>query len=95
MIAAAGAVGLVLALGDDAFEPEAAGMLEHGRPVLLEVLAEPDRRAAGTPRDNLLQQGLAIDQRRLGEVEAFAIEEIEHEVAEAVLPPGTRSACRC
>ena len=38
----------------------------------------------GRPPAISLQQRLAIEQRRLGEVEAFAIEKVEQEVAEAV-----------
>ena len=52
------------------------------------MLAVPDRGAGRQSRENLLQQILAIDQRRLGQIEALAIEEIEHEVAEPVLPAG-------
>src|SRR5438876_613360 len=74
----------IAALGDDAFEAEAAGMLEHGRPVPREMLAEADRRGGGELRHDLLQQGLAIDERRLGEIEPFAIQEIEQDVAEAI-----------
>src|SRR5689334_20529591 len=51
------------------------------------MLAEADvgRRLCA---DDLAEQGLAVDQRRLGEVEAFAVEQIEPVEAEAVLPAG-------
>ena len=74
MIAAARAVGQIGALGDNTLEAKAAGMLEHHGPVLREVFAKAQRQTASSLCDNLLQQSLAVDQRHLGEVEAFAIE---------------------
>ena len=88
MVAAAGPVRQIAALRDDAFEAEPAGVLEHGRPVRLEMLAEADRRVLREPGDDLRQQVLAVEQCRLGQIEALAIEEIEREVAEAVVAAG-------
>src|SRR5262249_9878270 len=88
VLAAAGAVRQVVALGDDAFEAQAAAELEHGRPVNLEMLAETDRRARRQIRERLLKQVLALEQRHLGEVEAGQIIEIEGEVAHAIVAAG-------
>src|SRR5262245_54699596 len=85
MVAAPGLVGQVGAFRDDPFVPEAAGVLEDGRPVVLgEMLSEADA-AGGLRADDLGQQALAVDERCLGEIEAFAIKQIERIEAEAVL----------
>jgi hypothetical protein len=47
---AAGTVGGVLALRDDAFEAKLAGMGEDGRAVALDVFVEPDAGAGPWPR---------------------------------------------
>ena len=64
-VAAPGPIGQIDALRHDAFQAEAAGVLEHRRPVLRQMLAEANGRAGGQPRDDLLQQRLAVEQRRL------------------------------
>src|SRR5215469_5380943 len=86
MVAAPGPVGQILALGDDAFEAEAAGMLQHGRPVRLHMVTEGDRQIARQTSEDLPQQVLAVDQSGLAQIEAFAIKNVEDEVAKAVLP---------
>ena len=74
MLAAAGAVGLVLALGYDPFEPHPAGVREHGRAVLFEVLAQADVGAAGNRLQDAPQQSLAVDERHVPQVRAVAIQ---------------------
>ena len=88
VLAASAPVGQVAALGDDAFKAEAARMCEHRRAVGCKMLAEPDRRIGRQPSRDGLQQILAIQQRRLGEVAALAIHEVEGEIAEPIAPAG-------
>src|SRR5258705_7051172 len=85
MIAATSPVSQIAALRHDAFEPEAAGVLQDGRSVMLgEMLAEANaRRRAG---EHLLEQRLAVEQRRLAQIVALAMEKIEGVVAHAILP---------
>ena len=63
-------------------------MRQHGRPVGVEMLAEAERRRGRQPGERLLEQRLAVEQRRPGEIEAFAIEQVEGEIAEAVAAAG-------
>jgi hypothetical protein len=58
---AAGTVGRILTLRDDAFEPQLAGMVEDGRAVAFDMLIEPDAGASlGYDRRERLAIGVAI-----------------------------------
>ena len=61
VVAAADGVAAVAHLGDDALEPDLAGVGEHLAAVDLEAFAELDVGAG----DDLLQLRLALDQRQL------------------------------
>src|SRR3984893_4932475 len=63
-------------------------MLQHGRSVGLKMLAETDWRRLRKPRDNALQQILAIEQCRFGEVVSLAVQQIEYEVPKPVPTAG-------
>src|SRR5882762_5869674 len=52
------------------------------------MLAETDRRNCLKPGDDVLQQLLAIDERRFGEVVALAVQQIEEIVPKALSPAG-------
>ena len=73
VVAAAGMIAAVADLGDDALEPDLAGMRVHLAAVDLEALAELDVGAG----DQLLQMRLALDQRQLPQIVAVEIEQIE------------------
>src|SRR5258708_9352464 len=88
VFAASGPVWQVSSLGDDAFEAETTRMLQHGGSVGVKMFAETDRRNCLKPGDDALQQPLAIDERRFGEVVALAIQQIEDVVPEALPPAG-------
>ena len=60
VVAAPGMILAVADLGDDAFQPDLAGMGVHLAAVDLEALAELNVGAV----DQLLQMGLALDQRQ-------------------------------
>src|SRR5262249_27470194 len=90
VVSAARAIGLVAAFGYDGFQAEPAGMFEHGRPIGIEVLAEPYRRAGGQLGQHLLEHAFAVDQRRRREIVAVAVDEIESVIAHAILPAGAQ-----
>ena len=79
-----GRYGASCLLGHDTFQAKAGGVLEHGGPVERQVLAEADRRRGRQSADDLLQQRLAVHQGRLGQIEPFAIQKIEQEIAIAI-----------
>ena len=60
MVAAAGSIRQVRPLRDDPFESEPAGMLQHGRSVDFEMLAEPNGRASRKAGSKPLQQVFAV-----------------------------------
>src|SRR4051812_24173317 len=64
----AGSVRLVLALRDDAFKPEAAGVLQHGLAVGLDVLAVADGPARRQVIEAAGQKRLAIDEGHVREI---------------------------
>src|SRR5262249_41132268 len=88
ILATPGTIRHVHALRDDTLQAESAGMLQHGRPVLGEMLAEADRRGGRQRGDDLLQQRLAVYERCRGEVVTFGIKQIEQIIDEAVLAIG-------
>src|SRR5262249_41458218 len=91
MLAASRPVRQIDALRYDAFEPEPAGVVEDGRSVVVdEMLAEANKRVRRQVADDVRQQRLAVEQRRLGQVEPFAVEEIEDVEPDAVLPPAAQ-----
>src|SRR5215216_5520852 len=73
----AGSVRLVLALRDDAFKPEAAGVLQHGLAVGLDVLAVADGPARRQVIEAAGQERLAIDEGHVRKVVAAEIQDIE------------------
>jgi hypothetical protein len=75
VVAPAAGVDAVAHLGDDAFEPEVAGVREHLGALDLEALAELD---VGTG-DDLPELGLALEKRHLPEVAAVHVEQIERD----------------
>ena len=86
-LAAAGAVGRIGALRHDAFERHAAGLLQHQRAVLVEMLAVADHVADAF---GLVQQALelrlALAQRQLAQVAAVEMQQVEDVVDEGVAP---------
>src|SRR5262245_62290857 len=72
---AAGTVGRVLALRDDAFQAKLAGMREDGRAVALDMLVEPDARA-GLGQDRC-ERSLANLKRIAPKVVAVQLDEVE------------------
>src|ERR1700730_1326212 len=88
MIAAAGSIRQVRAFGDDPFEPESACMLQHGWPVHIEMLAKANGRAGRQNGEELLQQVFAVLENHFCQIEPFAVENIEDEVAEPVQATG-------
>ena len=88
MIAAAGSIRQVRAFGDDPFESESACMLQHGWPVHIEMLAEANGRAGRQNGEELLQQVFTILENHFCQIEPFAVENIEDEVAEPVQAAG-------
>src|SRR6266849_5840538 len=63
-------------------------MLQHGGAVGFKVLAKANWRTWRKPGDDVLQQPLAVDERRFGEVVALAVQQIEDVVPEALPPAG-------
>src|SRR2546426_10603746 len=59
---AAAAVRRALPLRDDAFEPQLAGVLKHGRTVTLDVVIEPNALARG-PKSSLSRRGFSQKRR--------------------------------
>ena len=82
-LAAARAIRRVAVLRDDAFEAEPAGVLQHERAVLLEMLAVADD-SAGSRRRACASSGLALDQRHLRQIVAVEMQEIERVEHEAI-----------
>ena len=81
--AAARPVGLGPALRDDALELEAAGLAKEVRPaidLMIAVAQHPLR----LPRNDLGECGLAVLERRAGQVPAVAIKQIEGEEAQRI-----------
>ncbi len=77
---AAAAIRCVAALGDDAFEPHPAGMIEHRRPIVIQMLAVSDR-PAPLP-DQTRELRLALRERQTGKIAAVTVKEIEDVVDE-------------
>ena len=100
--AAAGDVGCGGALGDDAFGVELAGLAEDGGAVGFDVLAEADV-VVGALARRAARSGFALEERKVAQVVAVEVEEIEDEVGEGLfgcLPerrPADRRSwwCRC
>ena len=84
MIAAAGSIRQVRAFGDDPFESKSACMLQHGWPVHIEMLAVANGRARRQNGKELLQHSFTVLENRFFQIEPFAVENIEDEVAEPV-----------
>ena len=84
VVAAARRVGPVRALGDDAFEFLLRGQRERRR-----AFVAGDVRAVGQVRDRRLQQvfeqRLALDQRRLADVDAIDVQQVEQHVGQRAL----------
>ena len=72
-VAATRDVGAVAHLGDDAFQPELAGMLVHLLAIDLEAVTELYSCAG----DELLELGLAREQRQLPQVMTIQIKQVE------------------
>ncbi len=84
----AGATGVIRRIGalrHDALEMQIAGVLEHGRAVGLEVIAEADHAFVGHVGEQRGQGALALQQRRSGQVLAIEVQDIEHIVDETVM----------
>ena len=79
--AAAGAVGLVRALGDQPLGPEPAGMLQEVMPAAREVVTVANELGALQQRREPL---LALDQRSLPQVDAVQEQEVERVADDAV-----------
>jgi hypothetical protein len=73
MVAAAGPIGQVHAFGDDPFESESAGMLQHGWPVHFEMLAEANERASRQAGEELMQQRFTVLENRFCQIELFTV----------------------
>jgi hypothetical protein len=73
IVSAAGVIAAVPDLGDDAFEPDLAGMLEHLAAVDLKTFAELDRGLGDQP----FQMCFALDQWQLSQIVYVEIEQIE------------------
>ena len=71
--AESGLIPAIADLGDHALKADAAGMLEHLRAVDLEAFAELNVRI----RNELLEMGLALDQRQFSQITAVEIEQVE------------------
>src|SRR5262249_26893116 len=72
---AAGAVGGILALRDNAFKPELAGMDEDGRAVALDMLVEPD--AGPSLGHDRCERGLADLKRITPQIVAVQFDQVE------------------
>jgi hypothetical protein len=87
---AAGPVQGVLSLGHDAFEAEAAGLLEKRRPFSFDVITEENRRS--TPLDERREGGLALYERSPCEVDSIEADEVKDLVDQSRCPPPRESA---
>src|SRR5208337_3705824 len=81
-LAAPRPIGRTPELRHDAFEAEPAGVPEHDLAVLVEMAAVAQR--SGAVAEDRLQKPLALDKRRLAQIEAVQVEEIEGVEDEAV-----------
>src|ERR1700740_3055235 len=88
MVTAAGSMRQVRPFGDDPFESESTGMLQHGWPIHIEMLAKANGRAKRQNREELLQQAFTVHESRFCQIEPFAVKNIEDEVAEPVQAAG-------
>jgi hypothetical protein len=66
------AIGRIRPLRHDALQPHAADMLEHGRAITRQMLAEPDRAPLGLAEQSG-EPPLALDQRLVAEVAAVML----------------------
>src|SRR6516164_7753030 len=80
---AAGTVGGILALRDDAFEAKLAGMGEDGRAVALDMLVESD--AGAGPGHDRCERGLADLKRIMPQVVAVQLDQVEGVQERAVI----------
>src|SRR6185312_3886420 len=81
---AAGAVGGVGALGDDAFGVHAAGVAQNGRAIAAKVVGEMEGIGVGVS-DEIRKESFACRERERARVAAIEVQEIEDEVGEMVL----------
>src|SRR5262249_4716886 len=88
MVAATRPVRQVHPLGDDPFESESAGVLQHGWPVRIEMLAEAKGRAGRPTSKEPLQQSLTFSARRPRQIKPCAVKNIKGEVAKPLQPAG-------
>uniref|UniRef100_A0A1I7WBY1 PE-PGRS family protein n=1 Tax=Heterorhabditis bacteriophora TaxID=37862 RepID=A0A1I7WBY1_HETBA len=87
VVAAAGVVAAIGALGNDAFKVLFASQAVGFVAVALDVRAEGQ--VAGLARQQLLQERLALQQRCCGHVHAIDVEQVEERVGQRALPlPG-------
>src|SRR5579864_1012513 len=85
IVGAAGAIGRVLALGNDAFELHVAGVLEDRRTVGFEMLGEADAALIAHSHKKSLQRRFALDQRLAGRVATVEIKEIEDVIDKTIV----------
>ena len=77
-LGAAGAIGRIELLGDDAFEREFAGRFQHGIAAALKMLDVADLLVLAFPRvQQFLQPPLALDQRQRAKILAIGEQQVE------------------
>ena len=74
----------------DAPQPHAADMLEHGRAVARQMLAEPDGSPLG-PADQSGEPSLAVDQRQVAQVVAVMLNQVGGVQYHLAAPSSVRS----
>src|SRR5204863_4296801 len=72
---AAGTIRRIAALRDDAFKPKLAGMREHGRAIVLNILVQPQAR--GRTCDHAGERGLSHLERFAPKILAIELHEVE------------------
>ena len=88
MTAADGSIRQVRPFGNDPFEFESACVLKHGWPVRIEMLAEANGRAGRQNSEKPLQQVFTALENHFCQIEPFAVENIEDDVAESIHAAG-------
>ena len=82
MVGPSGSVARIAALGDQAFEPQLAHLLEQADALLLDVFGVANRTAT---RDQLVEGFLAHVQRQEAQIPALELQQVEGEVGRRML----------
>src|SRR4029077_11367738 len=85
IIGAAGAIGRVLALGNDALKLHVAGVLEDRRTVGFEMFGEADAALIAHSLKNSQQRRFALDQRLAGRITTVQIKKIEDVIDKTIV----------